>query len=66
MLGSKVYASCLDVLRTLATCSLWFRGFKDKKTMRGCIQVSKTTNRLQRNYLEVKTQEATYDSQDPA
>ena len=64
--GSKVYASCLDVLRALATWSLWFRRFKDKNTMRGCIQVSKTTNRLQRNYLEVKKQEATYDSQVPA
>ena len=63
---SRVYASCLDVLRTVPTCSLWFRGFKDKNTMRGCIQGSKITNKLQRKYLEVKKQETTYDSQVPA
>ena len=62
---SKVYASCLDVLRTLATCSLWFRGFKDKNTMHECIQVSKTTNKLQRRYLEVKKREAASDSEVP-
>ena len=56
---SKVYASCLEVLRTLATCSFWFRRFKDKSMLHGCIQGSKTTNKLQRRYLEVKKQERT-------
>ena len=27
---SKVYASCLDVLRKLATCTFWVRRFKNK------------------------------------
>ena len=39
---SKVYASCLEVFRTLATCSFWVRGFKDKNTMHECTQGSKT------------------------
>ena len=56
---SKVYASYLEVLRKLATCSFWFRRFKDKSTLRGCIQGSKTINKLQRRYLEVKKQEGT-------
>ena len=47
---SKVYASCLRVLRTLATCSSWVRGFKDKNTTHGCTQGSKITNELQRMY----------------
>ena len=47
---SKVYASCLEVLRTLATCSFWVRGFKDKNTMHECTQGSKTTYKLQRMY----------------
>ena len=63
---SKVYASCLGVLRTLATCSFWVRGFKDKNTMHGCTQGSETTNKLQRMYWEVKKQEPTYDSQVPS
>ena len=56
---SKVYGSYLEVLRKLATCSFWFRRFKDKSTLRGCIQGSKTINKLQRRYLEVKKQEGT-------
>ena len=56
---SKVYASGLKVLRKLATCSFSFRKFKDKSTLRGCIQGSKTINKLQRRYLEVKKQEGT-------
>ena len=63
---SKVYASCLDVLRKLATCTFWVRQFKNKNTLRRCIQGSKTTNKLQRRYLEVKQQEATCDSQIPS
>ena len=47
---SKVYASCLEVFRTLATCSFWVRGFKDKNTMHECTQGSKTTYKLQRMY----------------
>ena len=31
---SRVYASFLDVLRTVPTWSLWFRGFKDKNDAR--------------------------------
>ena len=62
---SKVYASCLDVLRKLATCTFWVRRFKNKRTLRRCIQGSKTTNKLQRRYLEVKQQESTCDSQVP-
>ena len=54
---SKVYASYLEVLRKLATCSFWFRRFKDKSTLRGCIQGSKTINKLQRRYLKVKKHE---------
>ena len=62
---SKVYASCLDVLGKLATSSVWIRGFKDKHMLRGCIQGSKTTSKLQRRYLEIK-QETTFDSQVPS
>ena len=47
---SKVSASCLEVLRTLATCSFWVRGFKDKNTVHECTQGSKTTYKLQRMY----------------
>ena len=60
---SKVSASCLEVLRTLATCSFWVRGFKDKNTVHECTQGSKTTYKLQRMYWEVKKQEPTYESQ---
>ena len=51
---SKVYASCLEVLRKLATCSFWVRECKEKHRLRGCIQLWKTTNKLQRKYLEAK------------
>ena len=59
----KVYASCLEVLRKLATCSSWFTRFKVKNMVHVCIQGSKTTNKLKGKYLEGKKQEATYDSQ---
>ena len=36
---------------------------KDKNTLCRCIQGSKTRNNLQTKYLEVKKQEATYDSE---
>ena len=55
---SKVYASCLEVLRKLTT---WVRGFKEKIKLRGFVQGSKTTNKLERRYLEVKKQEAIND-----
>ena len=45
---SKVYASCLEVLRKLETCSFCFKGFKDKNTLHGLSQGSKTRNNLQR------------------
>ena len=60
---SKIYASCSEVLRKLATCSFWAGGFKDNRTLCECIQGSETTNKLQRRCLEVKKQEATYESQ---
>ena len=60
---SKVYASYLEVLRKLTTCSVWIRVFKDKIRLHGFVQGSKTTNKLQKRYLEVKKQEATYDWQ---
>ena len=60
---SKVYTSCLEVLRKLGTCSVWVWGLKDKNPLRWCIPGSKTTNKLQRRYFEVKKREATYDSQ---
>ena len=56
----------LDVLRKLATCTFWVKRFKNKTTLRRCIQGSKTTNKLQRKYLEVKQQEHTSDSQLPS
>ena len=59
---SKVYASCLEVLRKLATCSLWFRGLNNKNTLCGSIEGSKTRNNLQRRYLEVTKQEAAFES----
>ena len=40
-----------------------FRGFKDKKTLHKCIKASQTKNKLERKYLEVEKQEATYESQ---
>ena len=59
----KVYASCLWVFRNLATWIFRFRGFKDRKTLRECIEASQTNNKVQRWYLEVEKQEATYESQ---
>ena len=47
----KVCASCLGVLRKLATCSSWVTRFKEKDTVRVCIQGSKSTNKLERKYL---------------
>ena len=32
-MGSKVYLSCLGVLKEQAYCSFQFRGFKDKSTL---------------------------------
>ena len=60
---NTVYESCLWVFRKLATCTFWFRGFKDKKTVPKCIEASQTKNKLRRQYLEVEKQEATYESQ---
>ena len=60
---SKVYASCLDVLRKLPTCSFCFRGYKDKNTLCRCIQGSKTRNNLQKRYLQITKEEAAYESQ---
>ena len=60
---SKVYASCLEVLRKLGTYSFCFRGFKVKNTLRRCIQGSKTRNNLQRRYLQIKNEEVAYESQ---
>ena len=62
----KVYASSLEVLRKPATCTFWVRRFKNKTTLRRCIQGSKTVNKLQRRYLEVKQHEPTFDSQLPS
>ena len=59
---SKVYTSCLRVLRKLAVCTFWFRGFKDKKTLHECVEASQTKTKLQKRYLEVEKQEATYES----
>ena len=42
----KVYASCLGVLKQLATCSFGFRGFKDKSTLRRGISTKKKRNKL--------------------
>ena len=56
---SKVYASCLEVLRKLPTWSFCFSGDKDKNTLRRCIQGSKTRNNLQRRYLQIEKQETT-------
>ena len=41
----KVYASCLEVLKNLATRSFWFIGFKSKNTLYGCIKRFKTRNK---------------------
>ena len=60
---SDVYASCLEALKKLETCSFCFKGFKDKNTLRGFIQGSKTRNNLQRRYLQIKKEEAADDSQ---
>ena len=62
---SKGYASCLRVFRQLVACTFHFRGFKDKKTLHERIEASQTKNKLQRRYLEVERQEATYESQIP-
>ena len=59
----KVCASCLGVLRKLATCSSWVTRFKEKDTVRVCIQGSKSTNKLERKYLEGNMLEASYDLQ---
>ena len=56
--GGKIYASCSEVLRKSATCSFWVGEFKENHTLWGCIQGSKTTNKLQRRCLEVKKQES--------
>ena len=37
--------------------------FKVKNTLRRCIQGSKTRNNLQRRYLQIKNEEAAYESQ---
>ena len=58
---SKLYASDLEVLRKLATSSVWVRGFKDKIKLRGFAQGPKTTNNLQGRCLEVKKQKTTCD-----
>ena len=34
----KVYASCFGILKNLATCHYWFRGFKDKNTLCGSFE----------------------------
>ena len=60
---NTVYESCLWVFRKLATWTFRFRGFKDKKAVPKCIEASQTKNKLQRQYLEVEKQEATYESQ---
>ena len=60
---SKGYASCLRVLRKLGTWTFRFRVFKDKKTLHECIEASQIKNKLQRRYLEVEKQDATYESQ---
>ena len=62
-MGSKTYASCSEVLRKLATCGFWVGGFKENHTLCGCIQGSKTTNKLQRRY--VKQQQAIDDQRVP-
>ena len=64
--GHKVYVSCLEVLKKQATYNFWVRKFNDKNMLFVCIQGLKTTKKLQRNYLEGKKQEATYDSQVPS
>ena len=58
---SKVYASCLEVLRKLATCTFCFRGFKVKNTLCRCIQGSKTRNNPQGRYSQIKNKEAAYE-----
>ena len=60
---SKIYASCSEVLRKLATCGSWVGGFKENHTLCGCIKGLEATNKLQRRCLEVKKQEPTYESQ---
>ena len=60
---SKVYASCLDVLRKLPTCSFCFRGYKDKNTLCRCIQGLKRRNNLQKRYLQIKMEEIACESQ---
>ena len=63
---NKAYASCSEVLKNLATYNFWVRRFNDKNTLFVFIQDSKTTNKLQRKYLEGKKLEVTYDSQVPS
>ena len=58
---SKVYASCLEVWRKLATYSFCSEDLNNKNTPN--IEGSKTRNNLQRRYLEVKKQEAAFESQ---
>ena len=64
--GHKVYVSCLEVLKKLATYNFWVRKFNDKNMLFVCIQGLKTTKKLKRKYLEGKKLEATYDSQVPS
>ena len=59
----KVYASCLEALRKLSTCGFSLRGYRDKNTIRRCIQGSKTRNNLQKRYLQLTNEEAAYESQ---
>ena len=56
----KVYASCLEALRKLSTCCFSLRGYRDKNTIRRCIQGSKTRNNLQKRYLQITKEEAAY------
>ena len=46
-----VYASCLGVLKNLATYSFWFTGFKNKNTLHGYIKGLKTSNKTMFRFL---------------
>ena len=46
-----------------ASYTFLFRGFKDKNTLCWCIKEPKTRNKLKGRYLELKKQEANYESQ---
>ena len=59
----KVYASRLEALRKLSTCCFSLRAYRDKNTIRRCIQGSKTRNNLQKRYLQLTNEEAAYESQ---